>query len=78
MTIVYHPAIAEELEEIRDCYESKSAGLGMRFVDEFERLVLGVASMPTLLDDRRGGYTKGSDEALPLRHSISSYSGRLR
>jgi len=47
VTIEHHPAIAEELEEIRDCYESKSAGLEMRFVDEFERLVLGVASMPT-------------------------------
>jgi plasmid stabilization system protein ParE len=47
MRIDYHPAIAEELEEIRDHYEACSPGLGSDFVDEFERQVLTVAAMPT-------------------------------
>ena len=47
MRIDYHPAIAENLEEIRDPYESCSPGLGADFVDDFERQVLAVAAMPT-------------------------------
>jgi hypothetical protein len=37
MRIDYHPAVADELEEIRDHYELRSPGLGSDFVDEFER-----------------------------------------
>jgi hypothetical protein len=37
MRIDDHPAIADELEEIRDHYEVHSPGLGRVFVDEFER-----------------------------------------
>lgn len=47
MRIDFHPAIAAELEEIRDHYESCSVGLGSSFVDEFERHVLEIAAMPT-------------------------------
>ncbi|MEY3895999.1 MAG: hypothetical protein RLZZ214_1519 [Verrucomicrobiota bacterium] len=47
MRIDYHPAIADELEEIRDHYEACSPGLGRDFVDEFERQVLTIAVMPT-------------------------------
>lgn len=47
MRIDYHPAIADELEEIRDHYESCSPGLGRDFVDEFERQILTIAAMPT-------------------------------
>jgi len=46
MRIEYHPAAALELEEIRDYYETRSGGLGAAFVDEFERQVLLIASMP--------------------------------
>lgn len=47
MKIEYHPAVADELEEIRDHYEEKSAGLGKAFVDEFERQLLNIAAMPS-------------------------------
>jgi plasmid stabilization system protein ParE len=47
MRIDYHPAVAAELEEIRDHYEGCSEGLGGDFVNEFERQVLAVAAMPT-------------------------------
>jgi toxin ParE1/3/4 len=47
MRIDYHPAIADELEEIRDHYEVHSPGLGRDFVDEFERQILTIAAMPT-------------------------------
>jgi plasmid stabilization system protein ParE len=47
MRIDYHPAIADELEEIREHYEACSPGLGSDFVDEFERQVLMIAAMPT-------------------------------
>lgn len=46
MRLEYHPAVAEELEEIRNFYESRSAGLGAEFVNEFERRVLQIAAMP--------------------------------
>ena len=39
MRVDYHPAIAGELEEIRDHYESYSERLGADFIDEFERQV---------------------------------------
>jgi hypothetical protein len=42
-----HPAIADELEEIRDHYEVRSPGLGRDFVDKFERQILTIAAMPT-------------------------------
>ena len=47
MIFEYHPAVASELEEIRDYYEDKSAGLGKAFIDEFERQLLSIAAMPT-------------------------------
>jgi plasmid stabilization system protein ParE len=47
MRIDYHPAIAGELEEIRDHYESCTERLGAEFIDEFERQVLTIAAMPT-------------------------------
>lgn len=48
MTIEYHPAVAGELEEIRNFYDQRSPGLGSEFIDEFERQVLRIAS--ALLD----------------------------
>ncbi len=47
MRIEYHPAIADELEAIRNYYEKCSAGLGRDFVDEFERQIFSMAAMPT-------------------------------
>lgn len=47
MTIEYHPAVAGELEEIRNFYDQRSPGLGSEFIDEFERQVLRIASAPT-------------------------------
>jgi len=47
MTIEYHPAVAKELEEIRDYYEQQSPGIGRQFIDEFEQQVFAVAAMPT-------------------------------
>ena len=44
MRIEYHPALEKELQQVRD--ESKSIGLGADFVDEFERQVLKIATMP--------------------------------
>jgi plasmid stabilization system protein ParE len=46
MRLEYHPAVAEELEEIRDFYESRSVGLGTEFVNEFERQMMKIAAMP--------------------------------
>lgn len=46
MRIDYDPAVASELEEIRDYYESQSAGLGKDFVDEFDRQMQDIAGMP--------------------------------
>jgi hypothetical protein len=37
MRIEYHPAVAAELEKIRDHYENCPEHLGRDFVDEFER-----------------------------------------
>jgi toxin ParE1/3/4 len=37
MKVEYHPAIEDELRQIRDYYEARSPGLGTRFVDEFEK-----------------------------------------
>ena len=46
MRIEYHPAVAEELEDVRDFYEQQSVGLGRAFVDEFEATTFRIASMP--------------------------------
>ncbi len=46
MRIEYHPALETELKQVKDCYESKSPGLGTDFVEEFERQVLKIAAMP--------------------------------
>lgn len=43
----YHPAIATELEEIRDYYDGQSAALGRDFVNEFEKRVPTISPMPT-------------------------------
>ena len=47
MKVEYHPALGAELEEIRDYYEKASEGLGRDFVDQFEKQILKIATMPT-------------------------------
>jgi len=47
MIIEYHPAVADELEEIRDYYEAKSLGLGLDFVNEFDAQLMRISAMPT-------------------------------
>ena len=47
MKIEYHPAIERELRQIIDFYNERSPGLGKRFLDEFEKQILNIASMPT-------------------------------
>jgi hypothetical protein len=46
MRMDYHPAVEVELREIRQYYEARSPGLGVQFVDEFERQVLALAATP--------------------------------
>ncbi len=48
MKVLYHPAIEHELREIIEYYDSCSPGLGTDFLNEFERHILKIASMPTL------------------------------
>lgn len=47
MRIEYHPAVAAELEEIRDFYEQSSPGLGVDFVNQFEQQIIAILAMPT-------------------------------
>jgi toxin ParE1/3/4 len=46
MRAYYHPAVEDELREIQRYYEERSAGLGVKFIDEFERQVLALAANP--------------------------------
>lgn len=46
MRLEYHPAVALELREIAEFYDSRSPGLGSHFLDEFERLIFTVAANP--------------------------------
>jgi plasmid stabilization system protein ParE len=46
MRIEYHPALESELREIIDYYEERSLGLGVAFLEEFERQVIAIAAMP--------------------------------
>jgi toxin ParE1/3/4 len=47
MTVEYHPAVEQELQEIRNYYDDRSRGLGLEFIDEFERLAIRIAATPT-------------------------------
>ncbi len=46
MRIEYHPDIENELREIIDYYNKCSSGLGDEFLNEFERQILKISSMP--------------------------------
>jgi len=46
MRVYYHPAVEAELREIQRYYEDRSPGLGIQFIDEFERQVLALAATP--------------------------------
>jgi len=46
MTVEYHPAVQQELENVRDFYENRAAGLGREFIKEFERQVFRIAAAP--------------------------------
>lgn len=46
MRVEYHPAVELELREIQRYYDERSPGLGDRFIDEFERQVLLLATTP--------------------------------
>jgi len=48
MRVEYHPAIERELREIIEYYNKCTKGLGAEFLNEFERQILKIASMPTL------------------------------
>ncbi len=47
MRIEYHPEIERELREIIEYYDECAQGLGVEFLNEFERHILKIASMPT-------------------------------
>ncbi len=47
MHVEYHPAIEHELREIIEYYNLCSQGLGLEFLNEFERQILKIASLPT-------------------------------
>lgn len=47
MRVEYHPAIERELSEIIKYYNGCTRGLGTEFLNEFERQILKIASMPT-------------------------------
>lgn len=46
MRVEYHPAVELELREIQLYYDERLPGLGARFIDEFERQVLLLATTP--------------------------------
>ncbi len=46
MRVEYHPAIEPELRKIIDYYNECVHGLGTEFLNEFERQVLKISSMP--------------------------------
>lgn len=46
MRIEYHPAIEKELREIIQHYNHASAGLGIKFLNEFEQQILKITTMP--------------------------------
>ena len=46
MRLEYHPAVATELREVAEFYNSRSAGLGTQFLDEFERQMFAIAANP--------------------------------
>ena len=48
MRIEYHPAVENELREIIKYYNQSFAGLGFEFLDEFEKQILKISSMPAL------------------------------
>jgi len=47
MRVEYHPAIERKLREIIEYYNKCIKGLGAEFLNEFERQILKIASMPT-------------------------------
>ncbi len=47
MRVEYHPAIEQELREIIEYYNLCSQGLGVEFLNEFERQILKIAAKPT-------------------------------
>ncbi|MEE7627551.1 hypothetical protein V3O24_15380 [Methylobacter sp. Wu8] len=47
MRIEYHPAIEQELHKIIEYYDLCSQGLGLEFLNEFERQILKIASSPS-------------------------------
>jgi hypothetical protein len=79
MTIEYHPAGEQELQAIRDYYESRLPGLGREFIDEFERQVLRIAAAPerwTILQrDVRRALMKRFPFVIYFRQTAPSYCG---
>jgi toxin ParE1/3/4 len=48
MRIEYHPEVENELRNIIKHYNQCSEGLGVEFLDEFEKQILKISCMPTL------------------------------
>ena len=46
MRVCYHPAVEAELRATHRYYEERCPGLGVEFLDEFERQVLALAATP--------------------------------
>lgn len=68
MKVEYHPAVHNEVRQIRDYHNEQSPGLGAAFVDEFERQVLRVAAEPERWTVRE--HPPVSNETFPLRHLL--------
>ena len=72
MRIEYHPAIQEELAEIRDFYNKRSPNLGADFVNEFERQVLRIAAMPSRWMIVRGDTRRALLNDISICNSVQS------
>jgi len=46
MRVEYHPSVEDELRKIIDFYDERASGLGREFLNEFERQILTISSMP--------------------------------
>lgn len=68
MKIEYHPAIERELREVIEYYNKCCKGLGIEFLNEFERQILKIASMPSCWITVETDVQRSLNEALSLRH----------
>ncbi len=74
----FHPAVRDEIRDAHSWYEQRRIGLGREFLDELERVLVGIAANPVRHGLSEAGIREGLLRRFPYAIYYRQRSDRIR